>query len=88
MVLSIKDPETDRLARELAKHTGETITQAVAKAIQERFKRVEAERRPLARGYSLSDELLEIGRRCAALPRLDTRTSDEIIGYDENGLPR
>ena len=36
----------------------------------------------------LAAEMLEIGRRCAALPDLDARTSDEILGYDAHGLPR
>lgn len=84
MPLSIKDPKADRLARELARLTGETITEAVTIALQERLQRVTARRR----GRSLADELDEIARRCAALPVLDTRTPDEIIGYDEHGLPR
>ena len=36
---------------------------------------------------SLADEILEIGKRCAALPDLDTRTAEEILGYDQHGLP-
>jgi len=39
------------------------------------------------RGRSLADELDEIAKRCAALPTLDKRTPDEIIGYDDRGLP-
>jgi antitoxin VapB len=35
-----------------------------------------------------AEDLLEIGRRCAALPELDPRTAEEIIGYDEHGAPR
>ena len=31
--------------------------------------------------------ILEIGRLCAAAPELDPRSTDEIIGYDANGLP-
>jgi antitoxin VapB len=83
MVLSIKDPKTDRLARELAELTGETITEAVTRAIEERLQKAKARRR----GYSLADELDAIGRRCAALPVLDDRTPEEILGYDESGLP-
>jgi antitoxin VapB len=83
MVLSIKDPKTDRLARELAELTGETITEAVTRAIEERLQKSKARRR----GYSLADELNAIGRRCAALPVLDDRTPEEILGYDESGLP-
>jgi antitoxin VapB len=83
MALSIKDPEADRLAREVAKATGETLTMAVVQSLRERLARV---RRP--RGPSLSEELLKIGRRCAGLAVQDSRSADEIIGYDEHGLPR
>ena len=84
MTLSIKDREADRLARELAKETGETITQAVAVALEERLERV----RQRHRGRRLADELDEIAKRCAALPVLDARSQEEILDYDERGLPR
>jgi antitoxin VapB len=83
MALNIKDPATERLVRELADWTGETVTMAVRLAAEQRLRRVR--HRPA--GRSLKDELLEIGRRCAALPDLDTRSAEEIIGYGENGLP-
>ncbi len=83
MALNIKHPEADRLARELAARTGETITETVINALRERLKR-EGAKSPL----SLKDEIMEISRRCAALPDLDRRSADEIIGYDEHGLPR
>jgi antitoxin VapB len=83
MSLNIKHPEVDRLARELAKQTGETITDAVVNAIRERLGRLQA-REFLP---NLKDELLKIGRRCAALPDRDTRSPDEILGYDKHGLP-
>ena len=83
MALNIKDPEADRLARELARRTGETITQTVITALRERLKR-ESAKRPL----SLKDETMAISRRCAALPNRTGRTADGIVGYDENGVPR
>jgi antitoxin VapB len=83
MPLNIKDPQTDRLVRELAQSTGETITQAVEVAVAERLDRLRAGR-PSRR---LADELDRIALRCAALPLLDTRSDDEILGYDERGLP-
>jgi antitoxin VapB len=83
MALSIKDPEADRLAREVARATGETLTTAIVRSLRERLARL---RRP--RGPRLSDELLRIGRRCARLPLQDGRSADEILGYDEHGLPR
>jgi hypothetical protein len=36
---------------------------------------------------SLAAAIMAISRRCAALPRRTGRTPDEIIGYDERGLP-
>lgn len=83
MALSIKDPEADRLAREVAKATGETLTTAVVQSLRERLARVRR-----ARGPRLSEEILKIARRCAHLPVADKRSADEIIGYDERGLPR
>jgi antitoxin VapB len=84
MALSLKDPEADRLAREIADRTGETLTGAIVVALRERLARLKA--RPRRR--LLSEEIREIARRVAALPVLDNRTDDEILGYDENGLPR
>ena len=84
MALSIKHPEADRLARELAARTGETLTEAVIEALRERLVR----ERGRSNGLRLSEQLAAIGRRCAALPVLDQRTPDEILGYDEQGLPR
>jgi antitoxin VapB len=84
MALSLKDPETDRLAREVAKLTGESLTEAVRNALAERL-----ERERLRHGQprrSLVEELTRIAKHCASLPDLDTRSPDEIIGYDENGM--
>ena len=81
MALNIKDGETDRLARELARVTGETITEALKKALIERLERT----RP--RKLSRLEELNQIALRCAALPDIDRRSPNEILGYDENGLP-
>jgi antitoxin VapB len=84
MALSIKHPEADRLARELARSTGEGLTEAVIKALRERL----ARQRGRKSARRLSEELRAIGERCAALPVLDERTPEEILGYDEHGLPR
>jgi antitoxin VapB len=83
MALSLKDKETDRLARAVAALTGETLTDAVRVALAERLERERLRRGDSAR---LADELMEIGRHCAALPDLDPRSPDEIVGYDENGM--
>ncbi len=83
MALNIRNPETDRLATALARLTGETKTEAVTRALRDRLERVRRER---AR-RRLADELDEIARHCAALPVRDARSADEILGYDEHGLP-
>jgi antitoxin VapB len=85
MAISLKDPETDRLAREVAKLTGESLTEAVRKALKERLERVHRKHPPKA---SAIDELNAIALHCAALPDHDTRSADEIIGYDQFGVPR
>ncbi len=84
MALNIRNPETDRLASTLARLTGETKTDAVTQAIRERLERIRRERG----GRRLADELDEIARHCATLPVQDPRSADEILGYDEDGLPR
>jgi antitoxin VapB len=84
MAISLKDPEADRLAREVAARTGETLTEAITIALRERLARLRGQRRR----RPLSEDLREIGRRCAALPTLDDRPAEEILGYDHRGLPR
>lgn len=82
MALNIKDEEADKLARELAARTGETLTQAVVTALRERLKR-ETAKAPLR----LRDDIMEISRRASALRRKTQQTPEEIIGYDERGVP-
>ena len=84
MALNIRNAETERLVAELALLSGRTKTEAVAEAIRDRLERLRRERRR----RSLADELDEIGRRCAKLPVRDGRPADEILGYDEYGVPR
>jgi len=83
MALNIRNPEAERLARELADATGETLTAAVATALRERLARV----RERPRSHDLAAELDAIAVRCAALPVLDDRSEETILGYDEQGLP-
>src|SRR2546427_2271563 len=84
MALSLKDPEADRLAREVAARTGETLTTAVVVALRERLARL----RGRSKRRRLRDELREIAQRCAQLPTLDDRSDKEILRYDERGLAR
>ena len=85
MAISLKDEETDRLARALASLTGESLTEAVRAALAERLEREKLRR---AQAPRLADQIRAIARECAAAPDFDTRTPDEIIGYDENGMWR
>jgi antitoxin VapB len=83
MALNIKDGAADRLARELAQETGESITKAVTIAVRERLERlrgaVPRERR--------RSQLEQIASRSAARPVRDARSADEILGYGPDGLP-
>jgi antitoxin VapB len=84
MALSLKDPETDSLARQVASLTGETLTEAVRTSLSERLRREQLKRGQRPWDDAAIDAIIE---RFQALPVLDDRTDDEIIGYDENGLP-
>lgn len=85
MTLSIKDPVADELARDVAKLKGLTLTEAVIESLR---REKEYELRKKARHV---ENLVEIGmaiaHHCASLPVYDERSPDEILGYDENGLP-
>ncbi len=81
MSLNIKNRRVHDLARQLAARRGTTLTSAVEMALEEALAR---EGRPVGR---VRDRLVAIARHCAQLPRLDRRTADEILGYDERGLP-
>ena len=83
MALSIKHDEADKLARELSATTGESLTEAVLNALRERVYREKSKRRTLR----ARDELRAVRERCRKLPVLDNRTPDEILGYDDSGLP-
>lgn len=85
MAFSIKNDEADDLVRELAALTGESLTAAVTTSLRERLERLQREReRDVEAGVQ---RLLDFGRRVSQLPVLDDRPIDELIGYDEDGLP-
>jgi antitoxin VapB len=83
MPISIKNSETEELARKLAKETGETITEVIRRSLQDRLQRVRGRRH--AKG--LPEQVEDILQRMDALPTLDERTEDEILGYDQDGIP-
>ena len=82
MALSIKNEETERLAREVANETGESLTQAIQESLKERLKRLQTKRR----SRITTEKLEEILRRVDSLPNLDDRSEDEILGYDKHGI--
>jgi len=84
MSLNIKNKETHKLANQLAKLTGENMTEAVTNAVRERLDRVRRER-----GTGLAERLVRIGKDCAAHLKEPLRSAahGELL-YDEKGLPR
>ena len=84
MALSLKDPETDSLARQVAALTGETLTEAVRRSLAERLRMERIKRGQTTLDHAAVAALLA---RYDALPILDGRTADDIIGYDKDGLP-
>jgi antitoxin VapB len=83
VALNIKDEHTDRIVRELAAVTGESITVAVETAARERLQRLHG----VGSREQRLQAMREIACRSAARPVLDSRSEDEILGYDEHGLP-
>jgi antitoxin VapB len=84
MPISIKREETVALARALKLRTGKPMARVIHEALEERLKRLGDDD---ARRRRLLDELRAIRARVARLPELDNRSDEEIIGYDEHGLP-
>jgi antitoxin VapB len=82
VALNIKDPETDRLARELAAATGQPITAALRDAIREKLTALRVREAAMAR-----PGLADIIARGRARRAVDERGDDEILGYGEDGLP-
>ena len=84
MSLNIKNQETHRLASQLAKLTGENLTEAVTNAVRERLDRVRA-----LRGTGLAERLTNIGKDCAAHLKEPFRSmAHGDLLYDEKGLPK
>lgn len=84
MALSIKNERAERLLRELAARTGDTLTGAMIVALEAQLEKMPSRNG----GKKLQAKLARIRKRCAALPVLDDRSAEEILGYDEAGAPR
>jgi antitoxin VapB len=84
MSLNIKNEKTHRMAQELARLTGESMTAAVSEAIRERLERVRGNS-----GKGIAERILEIGRDCAAHLEEPFKSMDiDELLYDEKGLPK
>jgi len=79
--MSIKNPDVEQLARTVAAEAGETLTDAVRHALEERLERIRGSRR----APTTFESIMDISRRCRALPDGDTRPADDLLGYDEHG---
>ncbi len=84
MPLSIKNEATEKLARRMADETGESLTEAIQKSLEERLERLKHRRR----AHIVEGQIEDLLRRVDQLPTLDSRSADEILGYDEHGIPR
>jgi len=84
VALSIKNAKAERLAKELAREQGTTVTASVIDALEQALRRSRGRKA----APSVRDAILEVSERCAALPDLDTRSAEEILGYDERGAFR
>ncbi len=81
MSLNIRNAETEALVRKVADLTGESLTNTIKNALLERLERITGQNKTV----NLADELNTIADRCGALPDHDTRSADEILGYNEYG---
>jgi antitoxin VapB len=83
MPLFIKNKATEQLARQVAGETGESLTEAVKTSLQERYERLKQRRK----SHILTGQIKNLLRRVDALPSLDSRSENEILGYDKDGIP-
>lgn len=83
MALSIKDKEVDRLARALAAVTGESLTEAIRRACEERLAR-ETRR---GGAFRLAARVRRVQERMRSFSVIDGRVDEELLGYDEHGIP-
>lgn len=83
MALSIKNTEVETLTRRLAERTGESLTQVILTALQDRWERMSGRKET----PDLREEIGRIQARMAGFKRLDSRSDEEILGYDADGVP-
>ena len=84
MPLFIKNKGTEQLARQVADETGESLTAAIQKSLEERWERLKRRHR----SHIVAGQIEDLLWRVDALPTVDSRAEDEILGYGEDGIPR
>lgn len=84
MAMRIKNEATERLARQVARVAGASLTEAIQKSLEERLGRLNR----LREVHMLTDQIEDLLQRVDALPTLDARPEKEVLGYDEVGIPR
>jgi antitoxin VapB len=82
MPLSIRNPYAEQLARQVSELTRENITQTIIKALENQLERLKGEKKTV----DVKKQILSISKRCNALPDLDNRSEEEILGYNKNGV--
>jgi len=83
VALSIRNSRAEQLAREVAMVSGENLTQAIIHALEERLERLRGRRTTI----NTVQEIMAISQRCSSLPEQDHRSTDEILGYNQIGIP-
>lgn len=83
MALNIRNPRAEQLAREVAGESGENLTQVIIRALEERLERLRGRRTPT----DTAEEIMRIAKRCSSLPDHDRRSLEEILGYNDTGVP-
>jgi antitoxin VapB len=82
MALSIRNPQAEKLAKEIIALDGGNVTQVIINALQDQLERL---RRRTAH-VDIEKEIMNISRRCSSIPDIDKRDPDEILGYNSNGV--
>ena len=82
MTINVKDPEAHRLAEEISRTTGESLTKAVTQALRERLERLQNEK-----SMASVDELLALAKRVSDQAKGPYVDHAELL-YDEHGLPK
>ena len=81
MPLSIRNPKAEKLARQVAALSGESMTQAIIHALEARLQELQKQ----SPAQPLVQEIMDISERCSSLPDRDPRSPEDIIGYDHDG---